>query len=155
MTQAEVNDTIDRLFKIQKELKNKIISNIDSWYNGYFDKYGSKLYQIYSTTRYLEDCFKEYKKKGISMNETDNKWIPSPMPYSVSSEEDDFCNDCLRKGFSGECYDSFLSLCRGDSVSFSRLSLVNYPLLKSLEESPCTGKDIIFPLLMHCGYLTR
>jgi hypothetical protein len=55
MTQAEVNATVEKLFNIRTEHKEKIISNIDRWYNGYYTNGGSNLYSIYSTSLYIND----------------------------------------------------------------------------------------------------
>jgi hypothetical protein len=110
MTEEDVVETIGKLFAIKEEQRKKIKSNIDAWYGGYFRGYGSKLYQIYSTTRYLEDCYREYKKRGTTPSEKDDSWIPSPLPYRVSSKAAYLYNDYLGKGFSGEFYDFLLDL---------------------------------------------
>jgi hypothetical protein len=154
ITEEEVVETIDKLFAVEEKQKKKIKSNIDAWYNGYYRGKHSKLYQIYSTTQYIEDCYKEYKKRGISSDETDDKWIPSPMPYSVSSETAYLCNDYLSKGFSGECYDSLLDLYRGESVSYRDNADYHHPFLQN-PKNKCDKTDIIFSLLIHGGYLTR
>jgi hypothetical protein len=110
MTEEEVGNIIDKLFDVKEEQMKKIKSNINARYNGYYCKSGPKLYQIYSTTRYLEDCYQEYKKKGITLNEKNDKWIPPPSPYSVSSKSDGLFNYYLSKGFSGYLYHSLLNL---------------------------------------------
>jgi hypothetical protein len=131
ITEKEVVNTIDKLFSIKEELKKKIKSNIDAWYNGYNDKNGKKLYQIYSTTRYLEDCYQEYKKKGITLNEKDGKWIPSPSPYTVSSKTAGLINDYLIQGFSGYWYDAYIDLYRGESLAFWKNEYYKRPFLMS------------------------
>jgi hypothetical protein len=153
MTEEEVVATIDKKFAIKEEQKKKIKSNIDAWYGGYFQDFGSKLYQIYSTTRYLEDCYREYKKIGTTPNEKGNKWIPSPLPYRVSSKAADLYNDYLSKGFLGECYDSLLDLYRGESVKFTEYLQYHYPFLQNPQHQ-YERKNIIISLLIHGGYLT-
>jgi hypothetical protein len=154
ITEEEIVETIDKLFAIGEEQKKNIKSNIDAWYGGYYRDKHSKLYQIYSTTRYIEDCYKEYKKRGISSDETDDKWIPSPMPYSVSSKSADLYNDYLSKGFSEECYDSLLDLYRGESVSYRDNADYHHPFLQN-PKNRCDRTNIIISLLIHGGYLTR
>jgi hypothetical protein len=155
MTEEEVVKTIDKLFPINEEQKKEIKSNIDVWYGGYFREYGSKLYQIYSTTRYLEDCYREYKKRDITPNEKDDRWIPSPLPYRVSSKDANLYNDYLGKGFSGEFYDFLLALYWEYSVEYSDYAqYYHHPFLVN-PETEYDRKRIFTTLLIHGGYLTR
>jgi hypothetical protein len=153
MTEEEVLNTIDKLFEIKEEQKKQIKSNIDAWYNGFYSKSGQKLYQIYSTTRYLEDCNQEYKKKGITLNDKDGKWIPPPSPYTVSTKAAGLFNDYLSDGFSRDSYDSYMDLYGGESIEFRKNHHFRCPLLFLLARY--SSRNMLISLLMQNGYLTH
>jgi hypothetical protein len=153
MTEEEVLNTIDKLFEIKEEQKKQIKSNIDAWYNGFYSKSGQKLYQMYSTTRYLEDCNQECKKKGITLNNKDGKWIPPPFPYTVSSKAAYLFNDYLRLGFSYDWYDSYMDLYGGDSIEFRKNHHFRCPLL--FLPKPYSSRNMLISLLLQNGYLTH
>jgi hypothetical protein len=154
MTEKEVVNTINKLLEIKEMQKKQIKSNIDAWYNGYNRESGPKLYQIYSTTRYLEDCYQEYKKKSITLNEKDGKWIPLPFPYTVSSKTAGLFNDYLSKGFSGEWYDAYINCYRGDPIVFWKHHHYRRPFLIHPRQINWR-RHIIFSVLLQSGYLTH
>jgi hypothetical protein len=86
MSKQEIKHTVDFLFdKVQPRLKDKMISNIDKWYNGYYLERRSPIYSIYSTGLYISDCYQAYMKKKIAPNQTDDEWIPEPTQYWTKS----------------------------------------------------------------------
>jgi hypothetical protein len=79
LSKHEVNETVNFLFnETQPVVKNKIMSNIDDWYNGYYADNSSPIYSMFSTGLYLNDCFREYIDLQIQPNETSIEWIPKP-----------------------------------------------------------------------------
>jgi hypothetical protein len=154
MTQEEVDAVINKLFYIQPKLKDKIISNINFWYNGYYRDDGSPLYSIFSVSLYISDCYEKYQSNKISEENTSDEWIPKPSKKWAESTTTSIFNNYLNFGFE-RIFNSFvLNLYRGIPAYFTKMDKNHAPLL----QSPTTEGErakIIFHLLMHGGYLTR
>jgi hypothetical protein len=121
MTQAEVSSTIDRLFKIQPEPRNMMISNIEKWYNGYYQNGTSPLYSIYSAGLYINDCYEEYESRGITPEDKRTDWIPGFRPYWAESTSSTIFSDYLSIGFEKIANNNFLlNIGKGDSVWFPK-----------------------------------
>jgi hypothetical protein len=119
MTQAEVNDTIDRIFTIQPESRNKIISNIKTWYNGYYQNGTSQLYSIYSVGLYINECYEENESRGITPEDKRTDWIPEFKPYWSESTNSSIFNDYLNIGLAKIAGNNFLlEIGNGGSAKF-------------------------------------
>jgi hypothetical protein len=154
MTKEEVDAAIDKLFDIQPALKNKIRSNIDLWYNGYYFDNSSPLYSICSTNLYISDCYKIYKEKGISREDRSDEWIPKPSRKWVIPKTTSVFSNYMNFGFEPYSNPFVLNLYRGIPAYYLEVKKDYDPLLEN-PESYMLKAEIILHLLMHGGYLTR
>jgi hypothetical protein len=154
MTQEEVDAAINRIFDIQPKLKDKIISSIKFWYNGYYRDDGLPLYSIFSVSLYISDCYKSYKDNKISQENTSDEWIPKPSKKWAGSTATSIFNNYLNFGFKGNFNFFVLNLYRGIPACFKEMDKDYVPLLQSPTDEVERAK-IIFHLLMHGGYLTK
>jgi hypothetical protein len=153
MTQKDVNDTVDSLFDIRPELKDEIKSNIFKWYNGYYCENNLPIYSLYSTGKYVIDCYKNYIKNAISPNETSLQWIPKPQRYWAHINLTNTLITYLNIGFEGKFNRFLLDLIRGLPAKFSGWNKDFPPLLLN-PENPDERAKIIFHLLLQLGFLT-
>jgi hypothetical protein len=154
VTQAEVNATVEKLFNVRTEHKERIISNIDLWYNGYYTNSSSPLYSIYSASLYINDCYEEYKSRGILPEEKDDKWIPKPSAKWTEYRTTSILNSYYNIGFKGD-FNYFLSDLYFRSPSYYKGFEQDFvPFL----EDPTYLDDrakMMFHFLLHLGYLTQ
>jgi hypothetical protein len=155
MSRQEVNDTINFQFNLQPELKNQIFSNIDKWYDGYYENDTSPMYQTFSTQQYLNKCRHEYDSRKIHPKETNyTSWIPQPVQEWASSSPTNILNNYMNFGFEGDFNVILKNLTDGDSVEFISSDDKFAPLLNDPTE-PNMREKIIFHLLLHGGFLTK
>jgi hypothetical protein len=152
LSKQEVEETVNFLFgEIRPELRNKIISNVDEWYNGYYGNDTSPMYSLFSTGQYLNDCFYECITRKIHPQETSEAWIPEPQRYWTKSAITNIFNDYLSIGFQGRLTRFLLSLIRNNQAEFEERDEHFPPMLEDPARSN-HGDKIIFHLLLHVGY---
>jgi hypothetical protein len=155
MSRQEVNDTINFQFNIQPELKNQIFSNIDEWYNGYYEDDTSPMYQTFSTQQYLNRCRHQYDSSKNHPKETNyTSWIPQPEQEWASSTPINILNNYMNFGFQGDFNVILKNLTDGRSVEFISKDKKFAPLLMD-PTKPNMREKIIFHLLLHGGFLTK
>jgi hypothetical protein len=131
LSKQEVIETVNFLFKdIRSELRNKIISNIDDWYNGYYGSDTSPMYSTFSTGLYLNDCFYQCFKHQIHPQETSEAWIPKPKRYWTKSSITNILNNYLSIGFEGAFNRFLLSLTRNNQAEFNQKEDEYPPMLE-------------------------
>jgi hypothetical protein len=152
LSKQEVEETVNFLFgEIRPELRNKIISNVDEWYNGYYGNDTSPMYSLFSTGQYLNDCFYECITRKIHPQETSEAWIPEPQRYWTKSAITSIFNNYLSIGFQGTFTHFLFSLMRNNKAEFEEQEKNFPPLLEDPARSDHLEK-IIFHLLLHAGY---
>jgi hypothetical protein len=152
LSKQEVEKTVNFLFgEIRPELRNKIISNVDEWYNGYYGNDTSSMYSLFSTGQYLNDCFYECITRKIHPQETSEAWIPEPQRYWTKSAITNIFNNYLSIGFQGSFTRFLLSLIRNNQAEFEERDEHFPPMLEDPARSNHRDK-IIFHLLLHVGY---
>jgi hypothetical protein len=154
MTHEEMEDIVDKLFKIKDEPKNKIKENIDFWFNGYYQENGLPLYSIFSSSLYISECYEKYTGRGITPDDTSEEWIPPPSNKWVQKSQIDIFSDYMNFGFEGKHNNFILDLCRDTPAYYPEKDSTLVPLFENPTDLDIR-KQVIFHLLMYGGYLTQ
>jgi hypothetical protein len=154
MTQTEVDRVIDKLFPVNKEIKDKIRANINTWYNGYYHKQGFNLYSIFSTNLYISEWFEAYTKQYTESKDFQDYWIPEFEPFWANFGHLYFVNNYLNFDFGGKHGHFLRDLSLDRPAYYSECDPEYVPQFENTTDSEERVK-ILFHSMVHGGYLTQ
>jgi hypothetical protein len=153
LSEGEINYIVEKVFEgIEQNHKEKIMENLKTWYDGYYFKEHERLYSIYSTICYLDECYRAYST--ITPGRKDDGWIPKPEPQWTRTSSEKSLKKAFSMKFETKFHDFFFNLCSNFSGYYSDIDGRFSPILKDPNVSTERGK-IAFYSLLNGGYLTR